>query len=306
MNSLINPMTEEELNLLDELNEIYPVVKTQNEMLYDRGYIPTKNINVTNKQIFVNTYYPIIADSKTEDLYSYFSQVYYPTEELKVKEPTRRSIYVYYYNPINHIDKTQIGQASIVEFTTSKLETENKNAINTSLGRINPIYDAIFISKIKLSLAVQKFNLLPVYKNTFTYSQLNYNITRHKANSKFKILSNNEKKEFLRDNRIPDETKMPGIFHNDPMCLYYGAKIGNIVQLTRPNLYHQSLLEESISYRLVIQNVARTKAKQYTNAGSNDRIAEEGETTDVFAELDAGNNEEIGAEEDVDVLNEEI
>jgi hypothetical protein len=52
--------------------------------------------------------------------------------------------------------------------------------------------------------------------------------------------------------------------------------------------------------------VARTKTKQYTNAGSADKITEEGETTDIFAELDAGNNEEIGAEEDVDLLNEEM
>ena len=220
MSEVIVPMTEEELNLLDELTEIYPVVKTQTEMLADRGFTPTKNIVVDTKQSFINTYYNMILDSKTEDLYSFLTQVYNPTPELKIKEPNKRGIFVYYYNPLNHIDKNQISQTSIVDFTTAKTETENKNIIITSLGKIVPLYDAIFISKIKLgSLAVQKFNLLPIYKNTFTYSQLNYNITRHKTNSKFIILSNQEKKEFLKDNKIFDETKMPGIFHNDPRLI---------------------------------------------------------------------------------------
>ena len=57
MSEVIVPMTEDELNLLDELTEIYPVVKTQTEMLADRGFTPTKNIVVDTKQSFINKYY---------------------------------------------------------------------------------------------------------------------------------------------------------------------------------------------------------------------------------------------------------
>lgn len=285
------PSTDDQRKLYDDLNYIFPIFRTQLEMLIDRDY--DTYIEFTDKNNFVNIYYDILKDQKDQNIYTYLSQTY------EARDPTKRPTFVYYHDPIRDSVKTdtalktQVSQKSIVDFVFDLEKRQQQTG---------KYFNIIFITPYKLgSSAMQEFNKLNNYKNTFLHSQLMYNPVKHRSNSKFTILSEVEKRKFLVDNKILDETKIPGLYHNDIMALYYGAKVGNIVRLKRPNIYHQSTQKESISYRLVIPNASRTKAKQYTNTGV--QLAEEDvyPEEDVYAEIDR----EVIPEEEEEIINEE-
>jgi DNA-directed RNA polymerase subunit H (RpoH/RPB5) len=250
-----NEETAEEL-ILNELKQLFKVIRTQIEMVRDRKYIiPSEDLNVIKMtpNDFANTYYTKLY--LNTNVHSYFSKIYAHTD------PNKLSLYVFYENPLLDEGK-DVGKKNIKNFA----EIVNQKQIEEKR-----VYDIIFISKRKINpSATAEFEQIPAYKNAFTYKQLNYNPTKHTSNSKFEILTPTEKLEFLRNNRIVDETKLPSIYHNDRMCLYYGTKVGNIIRLTRKNIYHNSLLNESIYYRLVVKNNKSTKKKEYSNTESRD------------------------------------
>jgi DNA-directed RNA polymerase subunit H (RpoH/RPB5) len=298
--------TNTDFQLYEDIRTLYTVVKTTVQMMTDRGYkVLGDEIDVSTLQNFVRSNYYYLHDpSSTHDIYSHMSRVWQKAESKESKRNDVRPTYVYFYNRRSDPDKAQVSISSIERFV----------GILTNLkATTGLIYDIVFITPIKIaSRGLSNLNVLPVYKNIFLHSQLQYNITHHLSNSKFQILSNEEKKKFLKENRIVDPEKIPGIYYNDPMCTYYGARVGQIIRLTRRNLYHNSNLDYSISYRIVVPYGVKTRSKQTTLT---DLVIESGSDSvddlsfgtatavetevDIYEELDREVEEE--AEEDLDV-----
>lgn len=234
-------------NVVTELSD---VVHTQISMIQDRNYIldsTDTQILKLNKKQFIEYYLDFFTTNKNKNIYHYFSKTY------TTNIPNKRDIFVYYQNSLE-TPGTAVNTENIKTFVTirEKLEEENKKK-----------YDVVFISKQKIGPpAFKEFsNRIVTGKSSFTYKQLVYNPVNHKLNSEFYILSDTEKIKFLRDNGILDETKMPSIFHNDRMVLHYGAKIGNVIKITRNNIFFPSVIKKTITYRLVVQHANLIKNK---------------------------------------------
>ena len=246
-----------------ELKVFYNVIQTTLNMMRDRDYtLLSEDLNILsmNQEQFLQKY-------TTVDIYTYFTKTY------EHQNPLRRECFVYFQNP-NFVTGTGVNKSNIETFVgiLKRLQTEN-----------DMIYDIIFITKQNvISPAMKEFNnAIQTYKSLFTFRQLEYNPTKHSSNSRFQLLSDSEKVEFLKNNMIIDDTKIPYIYHNDRIVLHYGARIGNIFRLTRKNIYFNSSLKETVSYRLVVQNFG-AKNKDYANA--DEIIADEAEDTGNYDE----------------------
>lgn len=104
--------------------------------------------------------------------------------------------------------------------------------------------------EIEHSIIVYKNNVTSAVKNIkqnfqgmkielFSQEELQYNITTHKYQPKFEILSAKDADQFRRTY----DTKFPVMLKTDPISRFYGYQKGDIVKVTRKNGY--------IMYRLV-------------------------------------------------------
>jgi DNA-directed RNA polymerase subunit H (RpoH/RPB5) len=212
---------------------MYPIIKTQVEMVRDRGYnISEADLSILQMDSarFVREYNAILQNT---NLYTHFSKFYY--------SDSKNQLYIAYENPLE-VDNKEIDVNRIRNLFSFLLSQNYKS-------------DIIYITGQNLNSAASKeFYKYPLSKNHFTYDMLKYNITHHYSNSKFQILTRSEVFEFLYSNKINDIKKIPYMVDTDPVSLYYGLIPGNVVRITRHTQFYDSMLEESISYRLVVKN----------------------------------------------------
>ena len=102
--------------------------------------------------------------------------------------------------------------------------------------------ECIFITKDKVSYK----GSLESYMNTlfqkdkifFQVIWLNsllYDISINKLVPKYKILSDSEKNDIIKKYNIEDEKLFPNVLVNDPLAVFYGVKIGELVEITYPS-----------------------------------------------------------------------
>lgn len=84
----------------------------------------------------------------------------------------------------------------------------------------------------------------------FTYSQVIKNIIEHHLVPKHRLLTEDEKNQFIQEYDIKNKD-MPRIFNNDPISKYYNAKIGDIFEIERIS-YTAGI---TVSYRLVVAGI---------------------------------------------------
>ena len=65
-----------------------------------------------------------------------------------------------------------------------------------------------------------------------------------------KVYSTDEAKKFAIDNKIK-ESRLPKIVVDDPLCSFYMAKVGNIIELVRDTGVEGGILQTQLIYRLV-------------------------------------------------------
>jgi len=123
---------------------------------------------------------------------------------------------------------------------------KDSNDIETFLDKYNKYHKFLIIS----SISKKAYKQFDDYKNTevFQEIELMINILEHDLQPKFRLLNKQEYDEYFKtfDNK---KREMPRIIDSDPIARYFGAKIGDIFEITRPSV----TTGEAISYRIVVQ-----------------------------------------------------
>jgi DNA-directed RNA polymerase subunit H (RpoH/RPB5) len=123
---------------------------------------------------------------------------------------------------------------------------KDSHDIENFLDKYNKYHKFIIIS----SISKKAYKQFDDYPNTqvFQEIELMVNILEHDLQPKFKLLNKLEYDEYFKtfDNK---KREMPRIVDSDPVARYFGAKIGDIFEITRPSV----TTSEAISYRIVVQ-----------------------------------------------------
>lgn len=135
-----------------------------------------------------------------------------------------------------------------VMIVNGKISTINKiigfdNFINLSNNQ-NRIFIGNNISQKAFKQFLEKKN-----SEVFFEKDLMIDIVKHKYQPKFKLLSDEEKQQKLKDYNIESkfESKM---LSTDPIARYFNAKPGDIFRIKRPSTFSG----ESFHYRLVVES----------------------------------------------------
>jgi DNA-directed RNA polymerases I, II, and III subunit RPABC1 len=193
---------------------IYNARKTILEMMKDRGYDITKHIEDIPLELFIET----IADDNLEILF---------------EKDDKTKLVVYFFIEIKSISKKNFK--SICDKLISKYEDDNLNII------------LVFPGKPSSSIKKEIINT-PKYLNIQLYQlkHLIINITKHKLQPKFKVLTDDNLKKVCSMLFVPKE-QFPKILINDPISRYYGVKPGQVFEIKRQS----KSSGEYITYRIV-------------------------------------------------------
>jgi len=89
---------------------------------------------------------------------------------------------------------------------------------------------------------------------TISIPQLQFNVTEHEMVPPYRLLSPSEKQAVL-DKYMVTEKQLPGILLADPVAKYYGARIGQVFEITKAS----SLGFFYLTYRIVRKGVYKVK-----------------------------------------------
>ena len=234
---------------------MFDIVKCQIEMIQDRNYpLDEEELNILKmtKDQFVDFYTQRLNEENT-NIYDYFTKYYYADN--------MNELYVKYDNPVEN-EGEGINVNKIKLLLTTALEDDHKP-------------DIIYITGQNLNSAASKeFYNYFLKKTHFLHSELRYNPTKHFSNSKFELLTRAEVFQFVRENKINNIRNIPYMTDIDPIVLYYGLVPGNVVRITRTHNFYDSILDSSISYRLVVKHPkVEIKKRETKTAGTKDSSA---------------------------------
>jgi DNA-directed RNA polymerase I, II, and III subunit RPABC1 len=150
-------------------------------------------------------------------------------------------IYVYYADTIQN--SKQFGVSQILEILVKIDEYKNQGY------NINNI---IIITELPLSSgATSELEKMPAYNiEVFLNSELAYDPTEHYLVPNHRIMSKDEARQFLRKNKLKFN-QLPLISKRDPIARYYGARVGQIMEISRINLSSETIVDEYLTYRAV-------------------------------------------------------
>jgi DNA-directed RNA polymerase subunit H (RpoH/RPB5) len=235
---------------------LFELKKNQVTMMYDRGFeIPEHEIPLLEKE---NEYTEedFLNDFPPDEKLSIFNQIYEKGEDEKI---------LVYYLFIN--EERKIGTNDMKDFIKSMLETNVNNIIlitdrplaqnpTDTIQQLSQLANQ-FQSKVKKLKPEEKRALLekeklPYFFQHFSHTELVYNPTQHYTTVPHRALSDTEKQDFLTSAKITNANRLPSIKLNDPICKYYGFKLGQLILLDRPNLGN-SVVSRNRSISHVVQ-----------------------------------------------------
>lgn len=214
---------------------LYKVKITQLEMIRDRGYDINDETFIfsSNVKDFID-YYQSDAAENGLTFKGALSKIY-------INSKTKNKIYVYYAETIKDVKQT------------------GKKQVESCLDILNnypDIKDVVFISELSLSsVAREDLATLPLYHiDSFLYERLCANPTHHFLVPQHILLSEEDAAKFLKRNDLKF-SNLPKITVDDPIAKYYGATPGRIFMIKRKNVTIELLINSSITFRAVIENL---------------------------------------------------
>lgn len=124
-------------------------------------------------------------------------------------------------------------QSIAIHFTSEdKLAKKALDALASSYS-LQGVESVILVTFNKLNPACKA--LLKSIKMNFEHflvEELQFNITKHVLVPKHRIMSNEEQEKFLVDIKC-EKQNLPTILNVDPVSRYFGAKIGDVFEITR-------------------------------------------------------------------------
>ena len=142
----------------------------------------------------------------------------------------------------NSITATKPNGETICAFTTNTPKF-NINSAQEYIGYMNErdIKHSIIIYKDGVTSSAtkigEKFTDMEI--ELFSEAELQYNITKHRFQPKFKRLTVEDSTQFKKDYG----TKFPVILKSDPIARFFNYKRGDVIQITRKDGY--------VTYRIV-------------------------------------------------------
>jgi DNA-directed RNA polymerase I, II, and III subunit RPABC1 len=212
---------EEKINFY-ELKEIK---SNQIRMMKDRGYIiPEPEMALLNSSVdYFRSYY----ERQKGYRYDKLNQQYiHSTSRRKVNV-----IYIYLKYKANSISKEDVKGIYITDNDIVIFETKFTSSVQEYIGKAEVFYFHDFFCN------VIEYFLVP----------------------KHEILTEEETKELIQRNRL-DVNTLPWISYEDPIVRYYGAKVGQIIRITRETLIQETTVDEYITYRIV-KNIKMNRGK---------------------------------------------
>nr|WIL04580.1 DNA-directed RNA polymerase subunit [Cedratvirus duvanny] len=214
------------------MNTLYRVKRTELEMMQTRGYdVSAVRALLKYKPDEFVKYYSAQMQKTGKNIYDLLSSLYV--------NPQGEYIYVF-YSP----EKDKATGKSIV--------TEVLNDIN-ELRKTYNVHHAVIISAKGLSPEANSLmGRLPLYYiQSFTYSSLLWNITRHVLVDPHTLMTDKEVEEFLKENRYISLDKMPIIKDTDAIAKFLGAVPGQVIKIRRRITEYPSMSNVGLFYRYV-------------------------------------------------------
>jgi DNA-directed RNA polymerase subunit H (RpoH/RPB5) len=132
--------------------------------------------------------------------------------------------------------KTDNKKMCVFLLHTKKLNTDKIHEFITKMNNINIKHSIIFYTDIITPTAKKIIENLPsinIKVELFQECELMFNITKHRYQPQFKLLSKTETETFK--NKFG--TKFPIMLKSDPIAKFFGYKSGNIIEITTKNSY---------------------------------------------------------------------
>lgn len=238
---------------------LFKVLRTQIQMVSDRGYIlddndkawlqydPTIEEHVT---VFINYYRSLIADNKTPFRQA-LNKVYIKGKEGNPHPPPGDELLVYYASPEAGHHTIGIGPVKTIIADTLKIK---------QLGWLIIISESEFTPEAIKELA--KIKTFPIQH--FLDVSLMYNATHHYLVPKHIPLSEEEIVAFERKTGIR-RRQLPILRYGDlqsraiekkkkvldPIVSYYGFRPGQVIRVERQNFITETLVYQTIAHRIV-------------------------------------------------------
>lgn len=213
---------------------LFKVKVNQIEMLKKRGFdvSPEESLPIFNLRGFLQYYTAKIAETG-QTIYQLLTRLY--------ENPLGEMVYVY-YSPVT--DKST-GKSTVLELINevNGLRREYNNSLNK----------AIIISRKGLSPdASNQLKNMPLYLvQSFIYSELTWNITKHILTDPHLLLTDEDTRALLAENPFLSLEKMPFILDSDPMAKYLGAVPGQVIKIKRRVIFYPAMVDVAVVYRLV-------------------------------------------------------
>lgn len=120
---------------------------------------------------------------------------------------------------VHFINEDKIAKKSL-ELLTNEYTAQGVGQIMLiTTAKLNPACKAL-LKSVKINL------------EHFLIEELQFNITKHHLVPKHRILEESEQKALLNKLRC-DISNLPTILTSDPVCRFFGAKIGDVFEITR-------------------------------------------------------------------------
>ncbi|WUR05191.1 DNA-directed RNA polymerases I, II, and III subunit RPABC1 [Vairimorpha necatrix] len=140
---------------------------------------------------------------------------------------------------IHFIDEDKIGKSAIekcIDYYKNMNITHLIIVINQKMSATSQ--NIVHISDLKIEI--------------FKDEELLFNITKHVSVPKHRILSEEETRNVLKEKKMTIG-EMPKILKKDPVCRFYGAESGEVIEITRKS----RTAGESIYYKVVEDKVLK-------------------------------------------------
>lgn len=220
------------------LDEIYPILRTELEIIQLNGFI------LNNEELkIIDTSY-----SDKQFLIDYEAKF---TQDAEMKLEKK---YNTIYDMFNKRFSKQNSADTFVYYVDPRIEKGkkvNKSAIQQLVYLIGTTpADIVIITKTPLGSGavddLSKYNF-----RHFLFAELNYNIMKSIFSPVYEVLSDTERIEFLRINRMDNPEKLTKMKADDKISRFLNLRLGQIVRITARIIYYDSMVTKRMSYRIV-------------------------------------------------------
>jgi len=202
-----------------------------------------------------------------------------------------------------HMDciQKETGKNIIIFLISKKNKTTNMQDIKKLFNKIKIVCDIILISEYSITVDLNKIlSTMKHIHNIYNYKHENFNLIIPDCilSGNHKIMNKLEINQLINEDLFTTIANLPKIREDDPQCIWIGAKIGDIIEISSPSyithLYKTyKIVVPRLGKNLFIQKIINTVKEELDEI---DEIDEIDEQTEVDEQTE--NNFEEQVEED--------